>query len=70
MRGCVLLGFQRWRIPSNLGEVQLPTEFNHYEGALAHTLGLPLLLVLVQAGVLRRVVFDGGPSPRGGLAEA
>jgi hypothetical protein len=56
--GCVLLGFPRWCISSNLDEVQLPTEFNHYEGAVAHTLDLPLL-VLVQAGVLRRVVFDG-----------
>ncbi len=56
--GCVLLGFPRWRIPSNLGEAQLPTEYNHYEGAVANTLGLPLL-VLVQEGVLRRVVFDG-----------
>ena len=37
----------------------LPTEFNHYEGALARTLGLPTL-VLVQRDVLRRVVFDAG----------
>lgn len=35
----------------------LPTEFNHYEGALARTLGLPTL-VLVQLDVRRRVVFD------------
>jgi hypothetical protein len=35
----------------------LPTEFNHYEGALARTLGLPTL-VLVQKNVRRRVVFD------------
>ena len=35
----------------------LPTEFNHYEGALARTLRLPTL-VLVQQDVLRRVVFD------------
>jgi hypothetical protein len=55
--GCVLLGFPRWRINGDNGQVHLPTEFNHYEGAVAHTLGLPLL-VLVQAGVLRRVVFD------------
>lgn len=55
--GCVLLGFPRWRISSDSGQIHLPTEFNHYEGAVAHTLGLPLL-VLVQAGVLRRVVFD------------
>lgn len=60
--GCVLLGFPRWRINGNSGQIHLPTEFNHYEGAVAHTLGLPLL-VLVQAGVLRRVVFD--PSYKG-----
>lgn len=56
--GCVLLGFPRWRFDTAEGPVVLPTEFNHYEGAVAQTLGLPLL-VLVQAGVLRRVVFDG-----------
>jgi hypothetical protein len=56
--GCVVLGFPRWRFDAADGLAVLPTEFNHYEGAVAHTLGLPLL-VLVQAGVLRRVVFDG-----------
>jgi hypothetical protein len=60
--GCVLLGFPRWRLSGDAGQNNLPTEFNHYEGAVAHTLGLPLL-VLVQAGVLRRVVFD--PSYKG-----
>lgn len=37
--------------------VLLPTKFNHYEGALARTLGLPTL-VLVQRNVRRRLVFD------------
>jgi len=55
--GCVLLGFPRWRFATVDGTAVLPTEFNHYEGAVAHTLGLPLL-VLVQDGVFRRVVFD------------
>lgn len=55
--GCVLLGFPRWRINGDIGQIHLPTEYNHYEGAVAYTLDLPLL-VLVQAGVLRRVVFD------------
>ena len=57
--GCLVLGFPRWRMNREAEGVDLPTEFNHYEGAVAHTLGLPLL-VLVQAGVLRRVVFDPG----------
>lgn len=56
--GCVLLGFPRWRFGTADGAAVLPTEFNHYEGAVAHTLGIPLL-VLVQVGVFRRVVFDG-----------
>jgi hypothetical protein len=36
--GCVVLGFPRWRINGDVGQVDLPTEFNHYEGAVAHTL--------------------------------
>jgi hypothetical protein len=60
MRRCVaavLIGLPRWNFPTPQGEVSLPTEFCHYEGAIAHTLHLPML-VLVQEGVLRRVVFD------------
>jgi hypothetical protein len=50
----------RWRFQDTQGQpVLLPTEFNHYEGALARTLGLPTL-VLVQRDVQRRVVFDMG----------
>jgi hypothetical protein len=54
--GCVLLGFHRWQIQGKQGTAQLATDYNHYEGAIAHTLGLPLLS-LVQDGVSRRVVF-------------
>jgi hypothetical protein len=47
----------RWHFKDEEGRpVLLPTEFNHYEGALARTLGLPTF-VLVQRDVLRRVVF-------------
>lgn len=57
--GAAVLGMPRWRFRDGDGQdVLLPTEFNHYEGALARTLGLPTL-VLVQRDVLRRVVFDG-----------
>jgi hypothetical protein len=56
--GAALLGMPRWTFQDKLGEeALLPTEFNHYEGALARTLGLPTL-VLVQKNVRRRVVFD------------
>lgn len=56
--GAVLIGMPRWTFNNGGGQdVQLPTEFSHYEGALARTLGIPTL-VLVQEGVMRRVVFD------------
>ena len=56
--GAVVIGMPRWQFTDKDGApVLLPTEYNHYEGALARTLGLPTL-VLVQSGVLRRVVFD------------
>ena len=56
--GAALLGMARWQFQDQDGQpALLPTEFNHYEGALARTLGLPTL-VLVQRNVRRRVVFD------------
>jgi hypothetical protein len=56
--GAVILGMPRWHFGDGDGNsVVLPTEFNHYEGALARTLGLPIL-VLVQRDVRNRGVFD------------
>ena len=56
--GAAVLGVARWQFQDVEGQpALLPTEFNHYEGALARTLGLPTL-VLVQKNVRRRVVFD------------
>jgi hypothetical protein len=56
--GAAVIGMARWNFLDTGGnDVRLPTEFSHYEGCLARTLGLPTL-VLVQSDVLRRVVFD------------
>jgi len=56
--GAAIVGMGRWKFKDKYGvPVELPTEYNHYEGALAYTLGLPRL-VLVQKNLLRRVVFD------------
>jgi hypothetical protein len=58
--GFAILGMARWQFQDRDGQtVLLPTEFNHYEGAIARTLGLPTL-VLAQQDVRRRVVFDAG----------
>jgi hypothetical protein len=56
--GAAVVGMARWQFNDTHGQpVLLPTEFNHYEGALARTLGLPTL-VLAQTDIRRRVVFD------------
>jgi hypothetical protein len=55
--GAVVIGLPRWSFEAEGRAVLLPTEFSQYEGALARTLALPLLIV-VQANLRRRVVFD------------
>jgi hypothetical protein len=55
--GAVLIGMPRWTFGDANQRVELTSEFCHYEGAVARTLLLPTL-VLVLDGVLRRVVFD------------
>lgn len=57
--GAALIGLPRWRFRGEDGPVLIPTEYAHFEGALAWQLRLPML-VLVQDDVLRRVVFDNG----------
>ena len=60
--GAALIGLPRWKFGEAASPVLLPTEFSHYEGAIAKTLALPLLIV-AQENLLRRVVFDGGFGP-------
>jgi hypothetical protein len=60
--GAALLGFPRWTLGAREGVVLLPSEFSHYEGALARTLALPLLIV-AHENLMRRVVFDGSFGP-------
>jgi hypothetical protein len=60
--GAAIIGLPRWRFLANDGAVHLPTEYSHYEGALARTVGLPLL-VLAEENLLRRVVFESSFGP-------
>ena len=44
--GAAVIGMARWNFKDPQGQdVRLPTEFCHYEGALARTLGLPTLVL-------------------------
>ena len=60
--GAALIGLPRWVFNTGSEAVNLPTEYCHYEGALARTLGLPLL-ILAQDNLMRRVVFDRSFGP-------
>jgi hypothetical protein len=60
--GAALIGLPRWKFKAGKSAVLLPTEFSHYEGALARTLALPLLIV-AQHDLMRRVVFDPSFGP-------
>lgn len=64
--GSAIIGLPRWLFSAPQGDLKLPTEYCHYEGAVVYTLGLPMLVV-VQDDVQRRVVFD--PSFRGQVGE-
>jgi len=55
--GAAIIGLPRWVFSDGQETISLATDFNHYEGGVVYTLGLPML-VLVQKDVERRVVFD------------
>lgn len=55
--GAVLIGLPRWTLEQKGSNVLMASEIHQYEGALARTLGLPLL-TLVQEDVSKRGVFD------------
>jgi len=58
--GAVVFGFPRWTVSTATSETRLVGEYNHYEGAVALTYGLPVLM-LAEAGVEDRgVVWTGG----------
>jgi hypothetical protein len=61
-QGAALIGLPRWDFQTADGPVRLPTEFCQYEGALARTLSLPLLVV-VQENLMQRGVFDPNFGP-------
>jgi len=59
--GAVVFGFPRWTIsdPSQ-EEKRLVGDYNHYEGAVALTLGLPVLLLKEKGVENRGIVWNGG----------
>ncbi len=54
--GAVLIGLPFWKTNLESREIWLPSDYCPYEGAVAYTLGLPILAI--SAGIERRGVFD------------
>ncbi|MVT10001.1 TIR domain-containing protein [Chitinophaga tropicalis] len=57
--GAVILGLGRWSMSNEKESAKIPTEYNHYEGALAASLKLPLL-ILSEEGIADRGIFYNG----------
>jgi hypothetical protein len=62
-QGAAILGFTRWSFDTAEGKLRFPTEYNHYEGALANSLGLPILTIAEEGLVDRGIVWTGGGNP-------
>jgi Predicted nucleotide-binding protein containing TIR-like domain len=54
--GAVLIGLPFWKTTLEARDIWLPSDYCPYEGAVAHTLGLPILAISV--GIEPRGVFD------------
>jgi hypothetical protein len=65
--GAVILAFPRWSATRtqkpDVDAIPLPTEYNHYEGAVANTLGLPTLIVAERGVADRGIAWTGGGKP-------
>ena len=64
--GAVIIAFPRWIVSppdSNTPPAKCPTEWNHYEGAVANTLGLPTLIITTRGIADRGIVWTGGGRP-------
>jgi hypothetical protein len=59
--GAVVFAFPRWSVPGHAPA--LATEYNHYEGAVANTLGLPTLIVAEKGIADRGIAWTGGGKP-------
>lgn len=58
--GAVVIGFPRWAMNDGSNTVRLVGEYHHYEGAVALTLGLPLLIIAEEGVEDRGIVWPGG----------
>jgi hypothetical protein len=58
--GTVVIGFPRWIVSNDRAASRLLSEYNHYEGAVAVTLGLPLMIIAEEDVENRGIAWTGG----------
>lgn len=58
--GAVILGLSRWSMQNTDQKPKIPTEYNHYEGALVASLKLPILILFEDGIEERGIFFNGG----------
>jgi hypothetical protein len=58
--GAIVIGFPRWVMSSEDSTVRLVGEYHHYEGAVALTYDLPLLIIAEEGTEGRGIVWPGG----------
>ena len=58
--GAVILGLPRWSFHKDNDTFLMPSEFTHYEGAVAHAYRLPVLTIALQGIPDRAVFWRGG----------
>lgn len=59
-QGAVVLAFARHRFSTPEGPLKLPSEYNHYEGAIAISQRLPILIVAEKGIPDRGIAYRGG----------
>jgi Predicted nucleotide-binding protein containing TIR-like domain len=58
--GAIIICFPRWTIHSNGNAINLVGEYQHYEGAVAVTLGLPMMIIAEDGVENRGIAWQGG----------
>jgi hypothetical protein len=58
--GCIVIGFPRWVMSDQGQAIRLAGEYHHYEGAVAVTLGLPMMILAEDGVEDRGILWRGG----------
>ena len=58
--GAIVFGFHRWTASDSSGHKRLISAYNHYEGAVALTLGLPVMILKEEDVADRGIMWHGG----------